>query len=94
MPRELIRPHNGERYVRRSRTGKRVQFDPETWLAIDLLARDRMSDFQELADEAFRDLLKKHRRSTNLKSALRQSVSASADMVPLRNKRRRKKGRA
>ena len=37
--------------------GKRVQFDDETWHALDLLARDRMQDFQELADEAFRDLL-------------------------------------
>jgi hypothetical protein len=31
--------------------GKRVQFDDETWHALDLLARDRMQDFQELADE-------------------------------------------
>ncbi len=42
--------------------GKRVQFDDETWQALDLLARDRMMDFQELADEAFSDLLKKHGR--------------------------------
>jgi hypothetical protein len=40
--------------------GKRVQFDDETWQALDLLARDRMMGFQELADEAFRDVLKKH----------------------------------
>jgi hypothetical protein len=32
--------------------GKRVQFDQETWNALDLLARDSMQDFQELADEA------------------------------------------
>jgi hypothetical protein len=38
--------------------GKRVQFDDETWQALDLLARDSMKDFQELADEAFADLLK------------------------------------
>ena len=43
--------------------GKRVQFDDETWRNIDLLGRDQMKDFQELADEAFRDLLKKHGRS-------------------------------
>ena len=54
--------------------GKRVQFDDETWNALDLLARDRMQDFQELADEAFRDLLEKHGRPTDLKTALRQSV--------------------
>jgi hypothetical protein len=47
--------------------GKRVQFDDETWRALDLLAHDRMMDFQELADEAFRDLLQKHGRPTDLK---------------------------
>jgi hypothetical protein len=54
--------------------GKRVQFEPETWLAIDLLARDSMRDFQELADEAFADLLKKHRRPVGTKAAIRQSL--------------------
>jgi hypothetical protein len=58
--------------------GKRVQFDAETWQALDLLARDRMMDFQELADEAFRDLLRKHNRPTELISALRQSAGAAA----------------
>ena len=60
--------------------GKRVVFDDETWLALDVLARDRMMDFQELADEAFRDLLKKHNRPTDLKSALRQSAGVSAEL--------------
>ncbi len=54
--------------------GKRVQFDDETWAALDMLARDRMATFQELADEAFVDLLRKHGRPTDLKSALRQSA--------------------
>jgi hypothetical protein len=54
--------------------GKRVQFDQETWNALDLLARDSMRDFQELADEAFADLLRKHGRPVDLKAALRQSV--------------------
>jgi hypothetical protein len=54
--------------------GKRVQFDNETWGALDLLARDRMSTFQELAEEAFRDLLKKYGRPTDLRTALRESV--------------------
>jgi hypothetical protein len=31
--------------------GKRVQFDQETWNALDLLAKDSMRDFQELADD-------------------------------------------
>jgi hypothetical protein len=63
--------------------GKRVQFDDETWQALDLLARDRMQEFQELADEAFRDLLRKHGRPTDLRSALRQSVGDSATVHKL-----------
>jgi hypothetical protein len=59
-------------------TGKRVQFDEGTWQALVLLARDRMMDFQELADEAFRDLLSKHHRPADLKSALRQSTGQDA----------------
>jgi hypothetical protein len=54
--------------------GKRVQFDEETWAALDVLARDRMATFQELADEAFADLLRKHGRPTDLKTALRKSA--------------------
>jgi hypothetical protein len=58
--------------------GKRVQFDDETWRQIDLLGRDQMKDFQELADEAFRDLLKKHGQPVDLKDALRRSAGLSA----------------
>jgi hypothetical protein len=58
--------------------GKRVQFDDETWRQIDLLGRDQMKDFQELADEAFRDLLKKHGLPVDLKDALRRSAGVSA----------------
>jgi hypothetical protein len=53
---------------------KLIAFDPETWQGIDLLARDSMTTWQELADEAFRDLLKKHGRPTDLRDALRQSA--------------------
>jgi hypothetical protein len=42
--------------------------------ALELLARDSMKVLQELADEAFRDLLKKHGRPSSLKDALRQST--------------------
>ena len=55
--------------------GKRLQFDDETWAAIDAVARDRGKTFQELADEAFKDLLKKHRQPVGLKAALKESVS-------------------
>ena len=54
--------------------GKRVAFDRATWAALDLYARDSMKSFQELADEAFADLLAKHGRPTDLKDALRRST--------------------
>ena len=63
--------------------GKRVQIDDETWQALDLLARDQMKTFQELADEAFGDLLKKNNRPGELergpaKERWPQRVGASA----------------
>ena len=68
--------------------GKRVQFDDATWQALDLLARDSMKDFQELAEEAFADLLRKHNRPTNLKAALRQSAGMTAEIYHLPRKKR------
>lgn len=66
--------------------GKRVVIDDETWSALDLLARDRMATFQELADEAFADLLKKHNRPVTLAAALRASAGRSAEVIPLARK--------
>jgi len=66
--------------------GKRIQIDNESWAALDLLARDRMMTFQELADEAFGDLLKKHGRPVDLRAALRRSAGASAEVIPLKKK--------
>lgn len=67
---------------------KLVAFDQETWQAVDLLARDSMKSFQELSDEAFRDLLQKHGRPTDLKAALRASAGSSATPPPTAPKRR------
>jgi len=64
--------------------GKRVQFDDEIWHALDLLARDQMKTFHELADEAFAEILKKNNRPLGLKEALRQSAGHSATVHPLR----------
>src|SRR3954469_21787041 len=63
--------------------GKRVQIDDETWQALDLLGRDTGKAFQELANEAFGDLLRKHDRPIGLKAALRRSAGASATITPL-----------
>jgi hypothetical protein len=57
---------------------KLVGFDEETWHALNLLSRESMKTFQELADEAFRDLLHKYKRPTDLKAALRESARPSA----------------
>ena len=70
--------------------GKRVQFDEETWRQLDLLGRDQMKDFQELADEAFRDLLRKHGRPADLKEALRRSAGISASVHQLRPNKTKK----
>ena len=64
--------------------GKRIEIDDVDWAALRLLARDRMMTFQELADEAFADLLRKHGRPVDLRAALRRSAGASAAIVPLR----------
>jgi len=71
--------------------GKRklIEFDPETWQTLDLLARDRMATIQELADEAFADLLRKHDRPVLLKDALRDSVRREGAPRPRRERRSR-----
>ena len=73
--------------------GKRVQLDDETYRQLDLLGHDQMKDFQELADEAFRDLLKKHGRPVDLKDALRKSAGISATIHQLRPGKSKKPGR-
>jgi hypothetical protein len=54
---------------------KLIAFDDDTFDKLKQLARDRMGTIQELADEAFADLLKKHGIPTDLKDALRKSAS-------------------
>lgn len=58
---------------------KLVEIEPDVLRALTLLGRDRMQEFQELADEAFRDLLKKHHRPVTLKESLKQSVRTPAN---------------
>jgi len=53
---------------------RRIEFDAETWHVLHKLSLDSMKSLQDLADEAFRDLLKKHRRPTTLKEMLRESA--------------------
>lgn len=53
---------------------KLIAFDEDTFDKLKQLGRDRMATLQELADEAFADLLKKHGIPIDLKDALRKSV--------------------
>jgi hypothetical protein len=54
--------------------GKRIQLDEDTLMKLTDLGRRRMATFQELVDEAFADLLKKHGVPIDLKDALKKSV--------------------
>lgn len=56
---------------------KLIAFDDETFNKLKELGRDRMATIQELADEAFADVLKKHGVPRDLKDALRKSASGS-----------------
>jgi hypothetical protein len=53
---------------------KLIEFDAETWHALHRLSQDSLKSLQDLADEAFRDLLRKHGRPATLKEALRESA--------------------
>ena len=53
---------------------KLIEFDDDTFDKLKQLARDRMGTLQELADEAFADLLEKHGIPIDLKDALRKSA--------------------
>jgi hypothetical protein len=54
--------------------GKRIQFDDETWEAIQAVMSDARQSFQQLANEAFADLLKKRKQPVGLKASLKESV--------------------
>jgi non-homologous end joining protein Ku len=56
---------------------KLIEFDDDTFEKLKQLGRDRMGTLQELADEAFADLLKKHGIPIDLKDALRKSADAT-----------------
>ncbi len=53
---------------------KLIEFDEDTFAKLKQLARDRMGTFQELADEAFADLMKKHGIPVDLRDALKKSA--------------------
>ena len=56
---------------------KLIAFDDDTFDKLKQIGRNRMATLQELADEAFADLLKKHGMPVDLKDALRRSARLS-----------------
>jgi len=69
---------------------KLIAFDDDTFDKLTQLGRDRMATIQELADEAFADVLKKHGIPIDLKDALRKSArlsSAPPQEKPLKQKK-------
>lgn len=67
--------------------GKRVLFDDETWSVINLMRQERRRSFQQLADEAFADLLAKHGRPADLKNQFRTSLGKEPVKRPRRTKK-------
>ncbi|MES1155062.1 MAG: hypothetical protein ABUL48_01400 [Pseudorhodoplanes sp.] len=72
---------------------KLIQFDSDIYRALEQLAQDRMATFQELADEAFADVLKKHHRPVGPAEALKESAKrgGKSNVVQLKAKRRKVK---
>ncbi|XUM20396.1 hypothetical protein ACRAVF_22925 [Bradyrhizobium oligotrophicum S58] len=54
---------------------KLIAFDEDTFDKLKQLGRDQMLSLQDLADEAFMDLLEKHGVPADLKDALRKSAA-------------------
>jgi hypothetical protein len=61
-----------------TRMRKLIAFDDDTFDKLTQLGRDRMGTLQELADEAFADLLRKHGIPIDLKDALRKSATVAS----------------
>jgi hypothetical protein len=68
---------------------KLIAFDDDTLDKLTQLGRDRMGTLQELADEAFADLLKKHGIPIDLNDALRMSASVTAQRTASKTDRPR-----
>jgi len=72
---------------------KLIEFDDVSFAKLKQLARERTATFQELADEAFTDLMKKHGIPVDLRDALKRSAGEAASPGKVRGggKRRKKK---
>jgi len=68
---------------------KLVEFHPEDRSRLDELVEDRSTSFQELMDEAVRDLLIKHDKYTDLRTALKKSAQGVGPPKPPIKKRKK-----
>ena len=71
--------------------GKILKLSAEMVATLEQLYKS--GTFQEIVDEAFADLLKKHHRPTTLKGALKQSVKEQNDGSEQADRRQRPKRR-
>jgi hypothetical protein len=72
---------------------KLIAFDDDTFDKLTQLGRSRMATLQELADEAFAGLLKKHGVPIDLKDALRKSAGVAKKAPVATVKTKSKDGR-
>ena len=72
--------------------GKRVQFDEETWSVVNLLRQERRRSFQQLADEAFADLLAKYDHPVDVQNQLRVSLGQEPVKRPRRPRKTAREG--
>ena len=70
---------------------KRIQLNEETWEAFEAVMHDTCRSFQDMADEAFADLLKKHKQPVGFKASLRESVSEKGATIHRLKPKPRKK---
>jgi hypothetical protein len=69
---------------------KLIEFRPEIWQALVLLARDSGKSLEALVEEALTDLLRRYSRPLSLKEALRESarrLPANDDLPPVTRER-------
>ena len=73
---------------------KLIAFDDETYVALTQLGRRRMASLQDLADEAFADLLRKHGVPIDLRDALKRSARLAEETGTVKRTTRRSKAKA
>jgi hypothetical protein len=61
---------------------RRIELSAQTWHALDVLSWETERPLNDLAEEAFSDLFKKHRRPRSLREALREALRVNDRRQP------------